>query len=282
MQLIDCHTHTQYSMDSEADIRSMINKAIEFELAAYAITDHCECNCWYPKEHYEDTSLSDYFGYNDDFEASVAAVTALKEEYGDRLNMLCGTEMGQATQSPEIADIVTADSRLDFVIGSLHQIRNEQDFFYIDYSKMTSAEINDLLERYFKEIYELCCMDCFDILGHLTYCTRYMSVRNNIEPDISPFDEIIAESLRTIARNGKGIEINTSGLRKQTGVTYPTLKYVKMFRDLGGEIISVGSDAHKVRDLGSGIAEGAELAKAAGFRDLCYFKNRKPQFIRIK
>lgn len=280
MQLIDCHTHTQFSMDSEADINAMIKKAKELKLAAYAITDHCECNCWYPKEHYENTELFDYFNYKDDFEASLSAVTELKEKYSD-FNLICGTELGQPLADLEIAEKCIADSRLDFVISSVHQIKDEKDFFYINYYHMSTAEINNLLERYFSEVYELCKWGKFDVLGHLTYCLRYMKIRNGITPNMKLFDEIIAESLRTLADKGKGIEINTSGIRQGFGTTFPSLKYIKLFREFGGKIISIGSDAHKVRDLGANIAEGTELAKAAGFSEICYFKKRQPVFIKI-
>lgn len=280
MQLIDCHTHTQYSMDSEADINAMIEKARELNLAAYAITDHCECNCWYPKEHYENTELFDYFNYKDDFEASLSAVTALKEQYKD-FNLICGTELGQPLADLEIAENCVKDPRLDFVIASIHQIKNEKDFFYINYFRMTTEEINNLLERYFAEIYDMCKWGKFDVLGHLTYCLRYMKIRNGITPNMKIFEEIIAESLRTLADKGKGIEINTSGIRQGAGATFPSLRYIRLFRELGGKIISIGSDAHKVRDLGANIAEGTELARAAGFNEICYFKKRQPVFIKI-
>ena len=281
MQLIDCHTHTQFSMDSEVDIVAMIERARELGLAAYAVTDHCECNCWYPKEYYEDTELFDYFNCKDDFEASLSAVTALKEQYPD-FDLICGTELGQPVAALDIAEKCISDPRLDFVIGSIHQITNEKDFYYINYYRMSTDEINKLLEGYFNEIYELCKWGKFDVLGHLTYCLRYMKIRNNITPNMKLFDEIITECLRTLADKGKGIEINTSGIRQGFGTTFPSLKYVKLFRELGGKIISVGSDAHKVRDLGANISDGIELAKAAGFNEICYFKKRQPVFIRIK
>ncbi len=285
MNLIDCHTHTQFSVDSEADINCMIERAIELGLAAYAITDHCECNAWYPYDYYvnnmPDRPDADHFGYEKDFYGSVEAITALKEKYSGRLNLICGTELGQITHDTKIAAKAASDNRLDFIIGSVHQVIGEKDFYYIDYEKMSMEEIYDLLERYFKEIYELCRNGIPDVIGHLTYCLRYMKQRHNICPDISRFDDIIADSFRILAQNGKGIEINTSGLRQGFGDTFPDLKYLKLFRELGGEVVSVGSDAHTVEDLGKGAAEGAELAGAAGFRRLCYFKQRKPVFIEI-
>ena len=98
----------------------------------------------------------------------------------------------------------------------------------------------------------------FDVLAHLTYCLRYMKQRDGIEPDISRFDELIAESFRALIEKGRGIEINTSGIRQGFGDCFPDLKYARLFRDLGGEILSIGSDAHRVEDIGSDIEKGIE------------------------
>ncbi|MBQ2823891.1 MAG: histidinol-phosphatase HisJ family protein [Oscillospiraceae bacterium] len=281
MNLMDCHTHTQFSVDSEADINEMLEKACATGLAAYAVTDHAECNRWYSAEHYADDPTYPYYNFGDDFENSVSSVTKLKEKYEGRLNLICGTEMGQATHNFEIAEKIISDSRLDFVIGSMHQLPRTEDFAFLDYGAMSEDEIYALAERYFLEIHKLCQWGKFDVLGHLTYNLRYIKGNAGIDLDITRFDEVIAESLRLLAEKGRGIEINTSGYRQKYGDSFPSLKYVKLFRDLGGEIISVGSDAHTVEDLGKNVKDGAETALAAGFRHLCYFKERKPQFIKI-
>ena len=282
MKLIDCHTHTRFSVDSEADLGMCAERADRLGLAAYAVTDHCECNSWYPAKHYSDgDDMHDSYCYKDCFLDSVAAVTALKEKYNGKLNLICGVEMGQPQAAPEAAAFINADERVDFIIGSLHQIRGEKDFYYIDYIDLGTDKIYDLLERYFTELNEMCRTNSFDVLGHLTYCLRYMKQRHGIEPDISRFDSIIADSFRTLAQNGKGIEINTSGLRQGFGETFPNLRYTKLFREMGGEIISVGSDAHTAEDIGKNVRDGIEIAKAAGFTRIAYFKKRQPQFIAI-
>lgn len=282
MKLIDCHTHTQFSVDSEADLSMCAERADRLGLAAYAVTDHCECNSWYPAEHYSDgDDMHDSYRYKDCFLDSVAAVTALKEKYNGKLNLICGVEMGQPQAAPEAAAFINADERVDFIIGSLHQIHGEKDFYYIDYIDLGTDKIYDLLERYFMELNEMCRTNYFDVLGHLTYCLRYMKQKHGIEPDISRFDDIIADSFRTLAQNGKGIEINTSGLRQGFGETFPNLRYTKLFREMGGEIISVGSDAHTAEDIGKNVRDGIEIAKAAGFTRIAYFKKRQPQFIAI-
>lgn len=279
---IDCHTHTRFSVDSDADIIGMIEKAMSLGLSAYAVTDHCECNRWYSEEHYPDETTYRYFDFGRDFENSVTAVTKLKEKYDGKLNLICGVEMGQGNQVPEIAEKIVSDKRLDFVIGSMHQLPKTEDFAFIEYDKMTVEEMEKLLEKYFMEVYNLSKWGKFDILGHLTYPLRYIEDKGNIKVDMSRYEEIIREIFKTIIYNGKGIEINTSGLRQKYGKPFPEYRFVKMYKELGGEILSVGSDAHTVADLGKGVADGAEIAKQAGFKYLCFFKERKPQFLIIE
>ena len=151
MILADCHTHTQFSVDSEADIVKCVEKAIELGLSAYAITDHCECNRWFSKDHYPDETTYQYFDFGRDFENSLTAVTAMKQKYSGKLNLICGVEMCQATHDLEIAEKIVSDERLDFVLGSMHQLPKTEDFCFIDYSQYSLDGIYDLAERYFLE-----------------------------------------------------------------------------------------------------------------------------------
>lgn len=280
MNLIDCHIHTQFSVDSEANITEMIEKAISLGFVACAITDHCECNRWYGEDYYIGEDWYKFYNFGRDFEKSVSAVTALKENYR-YFNLLCGVELGQATQNFSIAKQVVNDKRLDFVIGSIHQLPKTEDFALLDYKKLSKSDIKKLTERYFKEINKLCKWGEFDILGHLDYLQRYIKPALGQDIDISAYDDIIEDSFKKLIDKGKGIEINTSGLRQDYGKTFPDIKYIKLFRQLGGEIISLGSDAHTVKDLGEGINKGAKLALEAGFKNICYFKQRSPVFVEI-
>lgn len=280
-KLIDCHTHTEYSVDSDADIIQMIERASQLGLAAYAVTDHCECNRWYGKEHYPDAETYCYFDFGKSYEASISRLTELKKAYEGKINLICGTELGQAEQDTEVAEIVINDPRVDFIIGSMHQLPETEDFAFINYTEYTSDEIQKLLERYFLEVHKLCKWGKFDVLGHLTYTLRYIEGEYGFKPDTNRYDEIIAESFRLIIANGKGIEINTSGLRQKYGKTFPDIKYVSLYKDLGGKILSLGSDAHCVEDLGKGIADGAKIAYEAGFRKIAWFKKHEPHFIEL-
>lgn len=280
--LIDCHTHTYYSPDSDADPEKMVEKAIDLGLEAYAITDHCECNRWYSIEHYNaEPNEHDTYEFGKDFERSLSNTSKLKEIYKSKINLVCGIELGQATHDFEIADKAASDNRLDFIIGSMHELPNRPDFCFIKYENYTKSEIDKLLEDYFSELLKLCKWSKFDVLGHLTYTLRYIEGEYGLKIDLSKYDDIIEECFKTIIQKSKGIEINTSGLRQKYGKPFPELKYIKLYKELGGEIISLGSDAHTVSDLGKGIAECVLLAQQSGFKYLTYFIKHKPVFVKI-
>ena len=276
----DLHTHSRFSVDSEADVEKMIEKAISLGLKAYAVTDHCEVNRWYTEEYYGGTKIYPYFDFKSDYERSVGYISGIKERYQGRIELVCGIELGQAHQFPDIAQTVVDDKRIDFILGSVHQLPQTEDFAFLKYEEMTQAEAEELLERYFIEICRLCEWGKLDSLAHLTYPLRYY-IKNGIKVDISKFDCIIESALKTLAQNGKALEINGSGIRQGAGMTFPTAKYAKMFNDVGGELITLGSDAHTADDIGSGICEAAKEAKSAGFERAVYFKQRKPIFIDI-
>ena len=257
----------------------MVRTAAEKNLAAYALTDHCEINRWFSIEHYgEKPNEYDTYDFGRDFERSMAENTMLKKKYSGKVNLICGIELGQAPFDFGLSEAVVSDKRLDFVIGSIHQVHAKDDFAFIDYDK---EDISKLLISYYTDMYKLCKWNKFDILAHITYPLRYIEGDKCIKVDMSPYEEIIRECFKLLVQNGKGIEINTSGLRQKYGQTFPNLYWIKLFREMGGEIISIGSDAHCTNDLGKGILKGAELALEAGFDKLCYFKERKPVFIKI-
>lgn len=283
--LEDMHTHTSFSPDAKSSPEDMLKRAVELGLAAYAVTDHCDCNFWYPAEHYfSDTSEAfdvEMYGSGEYSAQSIKAQQELKEKYKGKINFLCGIELGQPLQNIEMVEQVVSRPELDFIIGSHHQNKGKEDFYFIEYNKMDTSEIYALLDDCFRETLGMCKWGKFDVLGHLTYPLRYIEGEYGIEIDLRRYEDIIREIFCTLIHNGKGIEINTSGLRQKYSRTFPTFEYVRLYRELGGEIITVGSDAHCAADIGKGIADGAELARQAGFRYLAYFKNRKPEFLTL-
>ena len=282
--LCDMHTHSSFSPDADRNvsIAQMAEQAEKLGLGYITVTDHCDCVFWNTAEQqeYPEYQLSDsmMFGAGEYALESIREISRLKKRYP---KLLCGIELGEPLQQPDAAEKITSLKELDLIIGSLHMNAGKPDFYWLNYSSMTRDDMTSLLDDYFSEMLKMCTHCDFDILGHLTYPLRYIEGENGIKIDIDLYKEIITAIFRKIISRGKGIEINTSGLRQKFGRTFPDIEYIKLYRSLGGEILTLGSDAHKLADIGAGLREGAELAKSAGFRYTAVFRNRKPVFVKI-
>ena len=278
--IIDMHTHSSYSPDADDSAEAMYQRAVDMGLKAYALTDHCDVNFWEDAPS-EDTVDAMMYGAGKYAPDSIAAQTRLKEKFSGKLDIAVGIELAQPMQAIGKAELIAADERLDFIIGSHHMNRGVDDFYYLDYSKMSFTEIDDLMTECFIQTLEMCSWGKFDVLGHLTYPLRYICGEYGINVDIYRYEDVIREIFCTLISKGKGIEINTSGLRQKYGKTFPSFELVKLYRQLGGEIITVGSDAHRCEDLAKGTADGIELAKAAGFGYTAFYKKHEPKFLKL-
>ncbi len=278
--MTDCHTHTSISPDGKNTVYEAAQRAKQLNLSAYAVTEHCEANRLFgpPDECSVDYNDEHYYFNFDVFQKSMSENIKIKEMFSSSLNFINGIELGQATHDFDATEKIISDERLDFTIGSMHELPGKQDFAFLDYK---NEKVNSILADYFSELLKLCTWGKFDVLGHLTYPLRYIEGENKIKVDISCFDEIIMKCFTIISSYDKGIEINTSGLRQLYGKTFPELKYIKMFRECGGKIITIGSDSHCTEDIGRGVKDGEELARAAGFNCIYYFKKHIPYGIKL-
>ncbi len=280
MVVIDCHTHTGVSPDGSGTAGGLCRSAISKGLKAIAITEHIELNRWFSQEHYGIIPRNDeeIFNYSEIMEKAMKQSCSARDTYGSRIHVINGIELGQPHLDFGLAESVIHDARLDYVIASLHEIFGKEDFYFLDYSK---ESVSDLMERYFKELLKICEWGKFDILGHITYPLRYIEGEYGIHIDFAEFEEQVRECLKALAQNGCGLEINTSGLRQKYGKIFPSLEILKIYREYGGEMITVGSDAHCADDVGKGVADGIKIASEAGFPYLCYFSEREPIYVKI-
>lgn len=262
----DSHTHSKHSFDGNDPVMMLCEQAIKLGLYSISITDHCECN--------------EYFSNNvrKSIEASVMASGKARASYGFKIKVYTGIELGQPTQNKLAADDVLSLCDYDFVIGSLHNLKNEQDFYFLEYN---DDNVNDLLERYFTQLYELAVDNRFDTLAHMTYPLRYIVGNVTKEIKYDTYKEMIDEVLKVLVKNEKALEINTSGLRQRIGITLPGENIVSRFRELGGKYITIGSDAHRWGDVGSGLEEGYRLAQKCGFSYVTVFEKRQPVLLPI-
>jgi histidinol-phosphatase (PHP family) len=159
----------------------------------------------------------------------------------------------------------------------MHHTGNREDFYYLRYT--TRAQCLPLLEEYLQCLLALSRTDFFDSLAHLTYPLRYMRYRDGVDVDLTPFDDLVQEILTNLVHRGKALELNTSGYRTCGGNPMPPEDILRRYRALGGELITIGSDAHCPEHMASGLTQGLELLRHCGFRYLTLYQNRIPQQI---
>ena len=232
LNIFDSHTHSDTSWDAEHSLTFLCETAVKKGILGFAITDHCEINEYVTRDI--ETRIRQ--GYFEMLKARAA--------FGKSLMLSYGIELGQMNSDLDLTHHVLEMKPYDFVLGSLHCIRGNEDFYFMDFK---DEDPYALLEEYYQELYEVAKLNLFDSMAHITYPIRYMNGTHHLGVDLSRMDDLIDLTLRTLVQNGKALEINTSGLRGPIGETSPTLKYVKRFRELGGEYVTLGSDAHSAK-----------------------------------
>ena len=264
----DLHTHTTFSFDGypEASVDAMCRAAIERGLTHLAITDHCDIN----------GEVEGLYAVLDK-EAVFAAVTAAKRKYADRLTVLFGIELGQATQYPKEARALLEKYPYDIVLGSLHNLANTPDFCFMgsvnekypapQLADMTDAEIAALFDRVLDESTALLDFDGIHVLTHLTYMHRYV-LRAGRQMDFTPFLPKLTALFEKMIARGVALELNTSTLTEDGGVTMPTAELLALYRRCGGRLLSVGSDAHVPTRVAHCYPAAARILADCGFTEI--------------
>lgn len=267
--ILDLHTHSDSSPDAEHSVSLMCEYAMRNGLRGIAVTDHCECDAYYT-DSYNVTSVQSLF-----------QAAKSRSVFEGQMIVLLGIELGQPILDFGAASDAISRPSLDFVLASMHNLDGKKDFYYLDYS-LPENEPYALLSDYFDNLIKIVEWGNFDSLAHLTYPLRYMVGRDGHDIDISKFYDKIDCIFKGLIEKGKSLEINTSGLRQELGCTLPDFELVKRYRSLGGELITIGSDAHRAEDIGKGINTGMELAEAAGFRFTALYQSRIPTPIKMQ
>jgi histidinol-phosphatase (PHP family) len=195
----------------------------------------------------------------------------LKEKYKDQITLKMGMEFGMQTHTIPQYEKLFSSYPFDFIILSVHQV-DDKEFWTQDFQKGRTQEEYNL--RYYEEILELVRRyHNYSVLGHLDLISRYDKA------GYFPFEKIrpiVAEILRTVIEDGKGIEINTSSHRYGLSDLTPSRDILRLYRDLGGEVITIGSDSHKKAHLGAFVRETMDEMKALGFKAFYTFDKMAP------
>ena len=263
----DSHTHSDCSFDGKDSVSLLCRQGAGRGLYSLTITDHCECHEYAQQ------------GVGEAIRRSLACTAKAKVLYRDQLKVYAGIELGQPTQDEAAALEALSLGEYDFVLGSLHNLRGEQDFYFLDYTPETAST---LLERYWEELLEVAEQNLFDSLAHLDYPLRYIVGNAGIRIAPETCLDAVDRILKVLVQNDKALEINTSGLRQVIGRTLPGEEILRRFRALGGKYVTLGSDAHRWGDIGAGIEQGLELLLSCGFTHFTIFEGRTPVLLPIE
>jgi len=263
MKPFSYHNHTVFC-DGKSTVEEMVRSAIDHGCDAIGFSGHSLVSF-----------DPDYCMPIEDITTYRAEVLAAKEKYKDKLYVAYGIELGQAGEYPEYAHSVLSELGYEYIIGSLHNLPGVPDFSFFDYEKMTVQHIEKLFRESLVALLDICDFDEISTIAHFTYMHRYVR-RAGKEIDFSKFGDEIRTFLKRVIEKGKALEINTSTLRDPSHITMPTHELVKLYRQLGGEMITCGSDSHGAEFVGAGIKETYEFLESAGFEYITVFHDGKP------
>ncbi len=282
----DYHLHCEFSDDSRERMENQIEQAIALGLDEICFTDHVDYGIkkdwseggiqWRGSDSVssgaEDLDPMANVNYPEYF----SKLDRMRETYKGRITIKKGLEFGIQThtcgQYRRLYD--TYRKELDFVLLSMHQV-HDQEFWTQDFQRSRSQQ--EYNEEYYREIYEVQKLfKDYSVLAHLDLICRYD--RNGIYP-FEKVKDLIAEILTLAIRDGKGIELNTSSWKYGLPDTQPSRDILRLYKDLGGRIITVGSDAHTAARMGDHLEEAYRILRdEIGFTHICTFDKMEPVF----
>lgn len=269
----DCHSHSNCSFDGRSSMEELCTRAEELELFAYTVSDHCECNKYERTDQHET-------GYREVVRKAWSQMEECVENH-PKLRLFKGIELGQPLQNLSAAQDALSGRNYDFVIGSLHNIAGEEDFYHLGQNKVPRERFDDLFTRYFQEILDMIQWGEFDSLAHITYPLRYLCAPGE-EPSFTPWREELEAVFSALIREDKALEMNTSRLLRKDAPRLPDLEVFSLYRKMGGRLVTLGADAHCARDLAQGIDQGMEILRQAGFTEFAVFEQRTPHMLPLE
>ena len=261
--MFDYHMHTSVSYDSKETPEAMLQVAVNAGLKEICFTDHIDYDPLEP-DHKIRFETEDYNRAYDHLQA-------------EGIKIRRGFEFGMLPDNKNVFAQDVKRRHFDFVIGSTHFIDGLDPYFdpFWQGKTMDEAEL-----RYFENV--LACVqvhDDFDVLGHLTYISKAWANPTNRAIRFDDYREITDEIMKILVSKGKGMEINTSG-KDPVGVFLPSVEYLRRFKELGGQIVTVGSDSHNAERVGQYCLDACKLACEI-FGYVCTFEDRKPVFHKL-
>ena len=265
--LVDLHLHSRYSADSEELMENQVRRAVEMGLPVMCFTDHIDWDFPIPE-----------IVFDFDIEEYLEELSILQEKYGKQIRILKGVELGMQEQLGDRYRELLKSHPFDFAIGSQHLVDGQDPYYPEIFEERGDARV---FQDYFEETWNnLRLFHDMDTLGHLDYVVRY-GKNGAGEYSYAKYGEILDEILRLLVRHDIALEVNTAGIRKGLGFPNPHPDVIRRYRELGGRLITTGSDAHVSADLGRDFHLAEEILKELGFKEICYFEERTPVFLKL-
>ena len=267
----DCHLHSSFSGDSNTPMEEMILQGIANGLDTMCFTEHNDFAYPDGPDESGDIFLLQVDSY-------LYHLARLKDQYADQIRILFGVELGLQPEAARQNAIFAKSHEFDFIIGSSH-ICHGKDPYYPSFFQNRPKE--EALREYFESILEnISKFSNFDVYGHLDYAVRYAPGQDE-EYTYQKYSDIIDEILKLLLSKDKGVELNTGGIKRGMHDLHPCTDILKRYRELGGEIITIGSDSHNAKEIGAHFHRAATVLETCGFRYYCVFEKRAPEFHKL-
>ncbi len=263
----DTHIHSSFSADSSAPMEAMAAQAMALGLKTICFTEHLDLD--YP-ESFDDDGTPLLFQV--DLPAYFKSVRSLQERFAGKLEILFGLEMGMQAHLADAYAAAAAAWPFDFLIASQHLVNGLDPYETAFWEGKNEEEV---YRRYFEELLlNLRQMKDFDTAAHLDYIVRYGPTQNR-HYRYAAYADLIDPILHFLINHDKCLEVNTAGLKYGLGETHPACEVLRRYHELGGRLVTIGSDAHAPQHIAYGYSQAAALLQSTGFSYICLYRGRR-------
>lgn len=270
--LSDYHVHSNHSTDSTELMENHILRGIELGLKNICFTEHHDID--FP----EDPNHPGEIAFDLNVDSYLYELLGLRQKYASKINVLFGVEIGVQPHLRRELAVFAKSHEFDFIIASTHLV-NHQDPYYPAYFEGKTDE--EAYREYFVELNKsLDMFSNFDVRGHLDYIVRYGQSKDTTY-SYDKYKDIIDPILTKIVDMEKGIELNTGAIHHGLKELNPCKDILKKYRELGGEIITVGSDAHDISRMADGFDIAEQMLLECGFKYYTTFEKRIAEFHKL-
>ncbi len=278
----DCHVHSAFSHDGRESFDALAAAAAQKGLGWLCVSDHADDCVFADFDPDSMGQLSAQVGhvmepYSSKTELYDAFLAARQRAEG-KVGLLLGVEIGGVNHDPKKAAEIASLWPFDYILGSIHNLKGRDDFYILDYGD--GSGFDALARDYLDECIQSVELGGFDALAHLGYFLRYMARAGlDVSRGFMPYEELLRVLFDLMRHRGIALELNTSGTFYGFGDFIPSKEVFRLYRSVGGELVTLGSDSHSAAGVGSGIADGMQMLASLGFKYYTVYRNRKPMML---